>query len=69
MSHPLCRFNRSTVKALNARGIRVLGATWVPGADGTYANGETAYNLDDNGTGRVRSFLEVLALAAAVRDL
>ena len=56
-------FNRSLVAALNKRGIYFHGSTWVPGADGSFANGERAYQLDDNGTHRVRSYTEVRAMA------
>ncbi len=55
-------FNRKTVSALGKKGISIVGTLWVPGIDGTYANGERAYQLDDNGTSRIRTFLEVLAL-------
>lgn len=56
-------FSPKTLKALAKKGIRVIGATWLPGQDGSFANGETGYNLDDNGTHRVRRFREVLELA------
>lgn len=56
-------FSKKTLKALSKRGITVVSATYVPGTDGSYANGESAYMLDDNGTGRMRSFLQVLEMA------
>lgn len=55
-------FNRKLVNELNKRGVFFVGSTWVPGTDGTFANGERAYNLDDNGTHRVRSYAEVKAM-------
>lgn len=56
-------FSRKTLSALRKQGITIVGATFVPGTDGSYANGERAYQLDDNGTSRLRTFLEVLAIA------
>lgn len=56
-------FSKKTLKALSKRGITVISATYVPGADGSYANGETAYMLSHNGTGILRSFLQVLEMA------
>jgi hypothetical protein len=38
----------------------LVSATYVPGEDGTYANGETAYALSN---GKLVSFLDVLKLA------
>lgn len=58
-------FSRKTLGALRKQGISIVGATFVPGADGSFANGERAYQLDDNGTSRLRTFGEVLALAGA----
>ena len=65
MNHPISssHFSKRTLKALNRKGIYIIGGTWVPGADGTYANGESGYMLDDNGTGRLMRFLQVLELA------
>lgn len=56
-------FNRGIVAALNKRGIYFHGSTCLPSASGDYANGETGYQLDDNGTHRVRTYAEVRALA------
>lgn len=52
-------FNAATLRALSAKGIRVLGPVAL------VEPGDSAWRLDDNGTGKVRRFLEVLALAAA----
>ncbi|QWY83176.1 hypothetical protein [Rhizobium phage RHph_X2_24] len=57
-------FAAKTLRSLEKRGIRVLSSTFIPDASGDYTRGETAYNIDDNGTGRVWTFLEVLAKAA-----
>lgn len=60
-------FAKEVVKALKKRGITIVGATWVPGKDGSYANGETAYRLNDNGTSKLRTYLEVVALAGGAK--
>lgn len=60
---PASHFSKKTLKALTRKGIAIVSATYVPGTDGSYTNGETGYILDDNGTERVRSFLQVLDLA------
>jgi hypothetical protein len=57
-------FNAKTVRALGKRGVRVIGATWLPGTDGSFANGQTGICLDNNGTHEIRSYLEVLGMAA-----
>ena len=56
-------FAAKTLRSLEKRGIRVLSSTFIPGTSGTYLDGETAYNIDDNGCGRVWTFLEVLKAA------
>jgi hypothetical protein len=58
-------FSAKTIKALARKGIAIIGIQALPGADGSFANCETGYVLDDNGTCRIRLFLEVLAIAAA----
>lgn len=60
---PARHFNARTLRALTKKGIAIIGATCLPNSVGSFAGGETGYNLDDNGTGRVRTYLEVLALA------
>jgi len=56
-------FSTNIRARLKAKGISVIGATFVPDADGSFAHGERAYQLDDNGTHKIRSFTEVLAIA------
>ena len=56
-------FDKFVLAQLTKRGIRLQGTTWLPGPGGNYANGERGYLLDDNGTGRVRDYRGVLALA------
>lgn len=58
-------FNRALVATLNARGIYFHGSTWLPSATGDYANGERGYQLDDNGTHRVRAYAEILTMGGA----
>ena len=56
-------FGKEVLAGLRKRGIRITGSTWLPGPDGSYANGERGYLLDDNGTGRVRVYSDVLRMA------
>jgi hypothetical protein len=56
-------FAAKTLRALKAKGIAVLSSTFIPDASGDFTRGQTAYNVDDNGTGRVWTFLEVLKAA------
>ena len=62
MSHFAKDFSRSIVRTLAKSGITIIGATTVLGKSGTYLDGERAYQLDDNGTHRVRTYAEVRAL-------
>ncbi len=58
-------FSPSTLRSLARKGIRVIGLTVIPGAGDTpFAAGERGYRLDDNGCHRVRSFSQVMELAA-----
>ena len=56
-------FNAATRRSLAKKGIALVSLTFVPGEGGSFLNGETAYLLDDNGIGRVRTFLGVLDAA------
>ena len=58
-------FSRQTLRGLESRGIVILGLTNVPGADGSFANGQTAYRLDNNGTHQMRTHAEVIEIAAS----
>lgn len=57
-------FDRSTVRALSKRGIEVIGLTTIPG-DGPmpWANGQTGYQVSDNGTGRIFTHAQLRAIA------
>ena len=65
--HPIAArdFRRATLAALAKKGITIVSATTVPGVDGSFANGDRGYGLDDNGTFRLVLFLQVLAIAKA----
>lgn len=58
-------FSSSTLRKLARKGISVIGTTLIPDYSQPlpFANGTTAYCLNDNGTHRVRSFSDVLKLA------
>lgn len=56
-------FSRQTIAALKANGVMIQRATFVPGPNGSYLNGERAYVIDDNGCGRVLLYLEVLDMS------
>ena len=58
-------FSKVTLRKLAKLNIYVIGSTWLPGNDGSYANGMTGYELDDNGCGKVRTFMGVLAMSGA----
>jgi hypothetical protein len=56
-------------RALAAKGIRVMHTVAIPdnASSMPWANATRGYALDDNGTHRVRSYAEVLEMAAGVR--
>lgn len=56
-------FDNKVRAQLLKRGIKIVGSTWLPGPNGSYANGERGYLLEDNGTGKVRDYRGVLSLA------
>lgn len=57
-------FNMKVTARLAALGIRLLERTLAPGDDGSFANGVNLYSVDDNGTGKMLTRADVLALAA-----
>lgn len=62
--YAIAQFGKRTVKKLAKKGITLVSAHNMPNAEtGSYANGETGYLLDDNGTGRMRNYLQVLEIA------
>lgn len=60
-------FDRKTLRKLAAKGIKLIGIQAIPdmASEMPWANASRGYTLDDNGTCRVRSFVEVLKLADA----
>ncbi len=58
--------SKKTLKILARRGITLVGITVIPNmaSDMPFATGERGYLLNDNGTGIVRTFSQVLALAS-----
>lgn len=58
-------FSRTQRAALTKRGIDITTSTWLPAAaGGDFTRGERGYMLDDNGTGRIRTYAQVVAIAA-----
>lgn len=56
-------FSKQTIKALAVKGITIIGLQAILDSKGSFLNSQTGYVLDDNGTCRVRLFLEVLEMA------
>lgn len=56
-------FTAKTRNALARKGIVIMNATFIPGEDGSFANGHRAYNVSDNGCGRVWTFAQVMEAA------
>jgi hypothetical protein len=56
-------FSRVTVNGLEAKGVKITGITAIPDEKGSFLNSSTGYLLNDNGTCRVRTYLQVLELA------
>lgn len=56
-------FDKNTVKALGAKGIKIIGITAIPDEKGSFLNSQTGYCLDDNGTHKIRLYMEVLELS------
>lgn len=53
-------FSKSILRKLSKAGIFIVSATFIPGMDGSYANGESAYVLSK---GTTATYLEILKLA------
>lgn len=65
MSHFSKDFSKSVVKSLAKKGIRIVGAQSIPDMSKPlpFACAERGYLIDDNGTGRVWKYGEVVAAA------
>ena len=57
-------FNRTVISKLKKAGITVHDITFVPDENGDFTKGQTAYLLNDNGTGRLRDWKGVMAIFA-----
>lgn len=57
-------FSRQTLRILSRRGVEIISSTLVPDESGGCANASVAYIVAIRGTGCVRTYREVLALAA-----
>ena len=58
-------FSKKTVSALARKGIRLYGLTVIPNnaSNMPFATGERGYLVDDNGTGKVWNFMQVMEAA------
>lgn len=54
-------FGRKTVAVLSCKGITILGLQALPAAE--FASCDTGYKVNDNGTGRVWTFADVMRAA------
>lgn len=61
-------FSKKTLAQLTKKGISVIGAQAVPAFDGDKYFSGSAYKLEWNGTGFLRTFDQVLVLAASSWD-
>jgi len=58
-------FNIKIRRALQAKGVSIIGITALPGDRGSYANSQRGYRVNDNGTGRIWTYQEVITTAGA----
>ena len=58
-------FSVAVRNTLARRGMLIVGSTWLPGTDGSFANGERGYIIDDCGTQRIRTYADLAAYAKA----
>ena len=58
-------FSKTTIRNLSRKGITLIGLQAIPDMSSAmpFANADTGYRVNDNGTHRVLTFREVLALA------
>lgn len=59
----LRHFGRKAVTALARKGIRVIGLQAIPDEQGSFLSSTTGYVVDDNGCGRVWTYLQVVEAA------
>ena len=58
-------FGKRTVNSLAKRGITFIGMTVIPDMNSSMplANGETGYEINDNGVAKLKTFLEIIKIA------
>ncbi len=59
MSH----FSAATRRALARKGVSVYGLQALPDTSGSFLNSSTGYLVNDNGTGRVWTFAQIMGAA------
>ena len=58
-------FSSITIKALAAKGVTIIGLTIIPGGgEMPFANGIRGYRVDDNGTSKILTWSQVVAIVA-----
>lgn len=58
-------FDKETIRRLTRGGITITGLQAIPGnGDMPFANAETGYVVNDNGTSKVWTYYQVLTAAA-----
>lgn len=62
---PASHFNKGTLRILANHKIFVVGMQALPDEAGSFLNATTGYLLNDNGTGRLRTYFEVLDIATS----
>lgn len=62
--YAVSKFGKRVVNKLARKGITVMSAHQLPGERGDFT-GEVGYMLNDNGTGKMRSYLQVVEMANA----
>jgi len=56
-------FNAKTIRVLSRKGITIMGITFLPDENGLFLNGRRGYKVNDNGTGRVWTWHDVMNAA------
>lgn len=56
-------FGKKFMNKLAKKGVTPVNSCTLPDANGCFANGETGYGINDNGTYRLLTFREIDALA------
>ena len=61
-SIPASHFSKKTLKRLASLNIFLVGMQACPDENGSYLNSHTGYLISDNETGRLLTYLEVIAI-------